>query len=112
MRCKSKSNKLLISFVGREEEIVKLLAHHGPVVVAVDATSWQDYLGGVIQWNCEGNRNHAVQIVGYDLTGPVPYYIMRNSWGDRFGLKGYIHVAINRNLCATPLEISAITIEH
>ena len=49
--------------------MVRRLAHHGPLTVAVDATSWQDYLGGIIQFHCESSRNHAVQIVGYDLTG-------------------------------------------
>lgn len=45
------------------------LAYEGPLTAAVDATSWQDYLGGIIQFHCETNRNHAVQIVGYDMTG-------------------------------------------
>jgi len=40
-----------------------------------------------------------VQIVGYDTTGPVPYYIVRNSWGKDFGIDGYIHIAMGRNLC-------------
>lgn len=47
------------------------LAFEGPLTAAVDATTWQDYLGGVIQFHCETNRNHAVQIVGYDLTGEI-----------------------------------------
>lgn len=59
----------MFSFVQNEEEMVRRLAHHGPLTVAVDATSWQDYLGGIIQFHCESSRNHAVQIVGYDLTG-------------------------------------------
>lgn len=32
-----------------------------------DATLWQDYLGGIIQFNCGREANHAVQIVGYNL---------------------------------------------
>lgn len=45
------------------------LAYHGPIITAVDATGWQDYLGGIIQFHCDAERNHAVQVVGYDLTG-------------------------------------------
>lgn len=45
------------------------LAHVGPLTVAVDATSWNHYLGGIIQYHCGIRLNHAVQIVGYDLTG-------------------------------------------
>ena len=33
-------------------------------------TSWQDYLGGIIQHHgYDHYDNHAVQIVGYDKTG-------------------------------------------
>lgn len=47
------------------------LAFEGPLTAAVDATTWQDYLGGVIQFHCETKRNHAVQIVGYDISGQI-----------------------------------------
>ena len=50
------------SLEGTEQKILRYLAHHGPVVTAVDATNWQFYVGGVIQWNCDANNNHAVQV--------------------------------------------------
>jgi cathepsin O len=46
--------------VNNEEEILTLLATHGPLTAAVDAISWQDYLGGIIQFHCEDRPNHAV----------------------------------------------------
>jgi len=46
--------------VNNEEEIQTLLATHGPLTAAVDAISWQDYLGGIIQFHCEDRPNHAV----------------------------------------------------
>lgn len=46
------------------------LVTHGPLAVVVDALSWQDYLGGIIQHHCSSKRsNHAVLVVGYDTTG-------------------------------------------
>lgn len=47
--------------------MVKLIAKHGPLIAAVDASSWQNYLGGTIQFHCFNDLNHAVQITGYDL---------------------------------------------
>nr|CDJ26736.1 cathepsin O-like cysteine peptidase protein [Tityus serrulatus] len=93
-----------------EGEMLKLLAFHGPLVASVDSSTWQDYLGGIIQYHCEDNSNHAVQIVGYDLTGDIPYYIVRNSWGIEFGIDGYLKIAIGKNLCGIALEVSALDV--
>lgn len=78
------------------------MVNHGPVAAAVNALSWQNYLGGIIQFHCDSSfkmLNHAVQIVGYDNTGKIPYYIVRNSWGPLFGNDGYLYIAIGNNLC-------------
>ena len=55
--------------MNQEEEVLRYLATQGPVSVAVDASNWHNYLGGIIQYHCPPHLNHAVQIVGYDLTG-------------------------------------------
>jgi cathepsin O len=50
--------------------MAKALLTFGPLVVIVDAVSWQDYLGGIIQHHCSrGEPNHAVLITGFDKTG-------------------------------------------
>ncbi len=49
--------------------ILHLLALHGPVAAAVDGSNWRNYMGGIIQYHCPAKPNHAIQIVGYDLTG-------------------------------------------
>ncbi|XP_043201147.1 cathepsin O-like [Amphibalanus amphitrite] len=98
------------AMVGDEEGILRLLATQGPVAVGADATSWQDYVGGIIRFNCERELNHAVQIVGYDMTGAVPYYIVRNSWGTEFGLDGYLHVAVGSDLCGLSEEVGSILV--
>ena len=59
----------LLSFVNKEHKIVELLGKHGPLIAAVDSSTWQHYLGGIIQYHCFNDLNHAVQITGYDLTG-------------------------------------------
>ncbi|KAJ8922491.1 hypothetical protein NQ315_007519 [Exocentrus adspersus] len=98
-------------FVGSEEGILRLLALNGPVAVAINALSWQNYVGGVIQFHCDGNPsklNHAVEIVGYDLSKEVPYYIVKNSWGEDFGDNGYLYVAIGKNMCGLAYEVAAV----
>lgn len=68
----------------------------------MNALTWQYYLGGVIQFHCDNSiesLNHAVQIVGYDMTDPTPFYIVRNSWGTLFGDKGYLYLAVGENVC-------------
>ncbi|XP_043481751.1 cathepsin O-like [Leptopilina heterotoma] len=101
------------NFVGAEEELLNSIATHGPVAAAVNALSWQNYLGGVIQFHCDGafsNLNHAVQIVGYDNSAPTPYYIVRNSWSTFFGDMGYLYIAIGNNMCGIANQVSSIDV--
>ena len=40
-----------------------------------------------------------MQIVGYDATGSVPYWIVRNQWGTGWGEVGYVRLAMGTNTC-------------
>ncbi|KAG8592486.1 hypothetical protein GDO81_000522, partial [Engystomops pustulosus] len=83
-----------------EEKMMNLLIRFGPLAVIVDALSWQDYLGGIIQHHCSsGHSNHAVLVVGFDRTGNTPYWIVKNSWGTSWGIDGYVHVKMGKNIC-------------
>ncbi|XP_005853064.1 PREDICTED: cathepsin O-like [Myotis brandtii] len=80
--------------------MAKALLTFGPLVGIVDAVSWQDYLGGIIQHHCSsGEANHAIIITGFDKTGTTPYWIVRNSWGSSWGVDGYAHVKMGSNIC-------------
>ncbi|KPM08509.1 cathepsin O-like protein [Sarcoptes scabiei] len=94
--------------IGNESKMIELIYNHGPLIAAVDASTWQNYLGGIVQYHCFSDRNHAVQITGYDLTGPIPFYKVRNTWDINFGIDGYIHIAIGNNLCGIAEEVSAL----
>ncbi|XP_043289980.1 cathepsin O-like [Venturia canescens] len=101
------------SYVGAEDDLLSSLVNHGPVAAAVNALAWQNYLGGIIKFHCDGaftSLNHAVQIVGYDKTGPTPYYIVRNSWGTLFGNKGYLYIAIGSNMCGIANQVSSVDV--
>jgi cathepsin O len=86
----------------------------GPLTVALNALNWQFYVGGIIQFNCDARikfLNHAVQIVGYDLSAEIPHYIIRNSWGLQFGNSGYMKIAIGNNVCGIANQVSRIIVE-
>jgi len=82
-----------------EASIASYCAQHGPVSVAVDATSWQTYNGGVLE-NCVSNQlDHAVLVVGFTTDQSPPYWIVKNSWGPSWGEAGYIYVGYGTNQC-------------
>eukprot|EP00746_Dinoflagellata_sp_MGD_P087077 gnl/MRDRNA2_/MRDRNA2_34559_c0_seq1.p1 gnl/MRDRNA2_/MRDRNA2_34559_c0~~gnl/MRDRNA2_/MRDRNA2_34559_c0_seq1.p1 ORF type:complete len:240 (+),score=41.09 gnl/MRDRNA2_/MRDRNA2_34559_c0_seq1:68-721(+) len=81
----------------------------GPVVVAVDASPWHFYGAGIFN-SCrqDATLNHAVLLVGYgiDKIRNRGYWLIRNSWGIGWGMKGYIklsraHTATKASFCGT-----------
>ncbi|XP_068398478.1 cathepsin O isoform X3 [Eschrichtius robustus] len=96
-------------FRDHEDEMAKALLTLGPLIVVVDAVSWQDYLGGIIQHHCSsGEANHAVLVTGFDKTGSTPYWIVRNSWGTSWGIDGCVHVKMGGNICGIAESVSAV----
>lgn len=66
------------------------LVKHGPLAATVDAASWQDYLGGIIQHHCSSRMsNHAVLLVGYDTTGTWCLHRASESIRNKRGLKDH-----------------------
>jgi C1A family cysteine protease len=71
----------------------------GPISIAIDATSWQTYTGGILT-DCTANAiDHGVLIVGFNLDYSTPYWIIKNSWGADWGEDGYIRLAFGTNQC-------------
>lgn len=91
--------------VGNEHALAVAVWKVGPVSVGVDATlnTFQFYQKGVYyDPNCnKDDINHAVLAVGFGVTiKGKKYWIVKNSWGEDWGNKGYILMARNRdNLC-------------
>jgi len=64
----------------------------GPPSVCVAAEAWQTYTGGILK-DCAGSVDHCVQTVGYGGSSTTePYWVVRNSWGTGWGIKGYIYL--------------------
>jgi len=85
---------------GSENDLTNALARVGPVSVAIDASAstFRRYRSGVhYSRSCSSRRlNHAVLAVGYGSEGGSDYFLVKNSWGTRWGAGGYIKMARNR----------------
>lgn len=77
--------------VNDADALLTALATVGPIAVSVAASQWSLYGGGIFS-GCTGSTgaiiNHAVQAVGY----ADDYWLIRNSWGEDWGEKGYIRL--------------------
>jgi len=74
-------------------QIKAALVKYGPLAVIVDASTWQNYRGGIFGSRCKAsNPNHAVTLVGYGSKNGTPVWIIKNSWGTGWGINGYAFV--------------------
>jgi xylem cysteine proteinase len=78
---------------GSDAAMIEAL-QNGPVAVAIEADqfSFQFYNGGVMTGRCGSNLDHGVLLVGYGTDNGKDYYKIKNSWGSRWGEKGYIRI--------------------
>merc|ERR1712048_959492 len=90
--CKATSTSRFYKIAGYVEvkncdTLAKSLAVR-PQSVAVDASNWSSYRGGVLS-TCNTRLNHGVTLVG---TKEGTWWI-KNSWGTSWGEKGFIRLA-------------------
>jgi len=107
-----------------ESTAVRNVASYGPASICIDASVMQDYTGGIITSDsgCSSefmSMNHCVQVVGYAYTDGSGdeesgsnsgdgnennaqregYWIIRNQWGNSWGMNGYAYMAMGDNTC-------------
>nr|ABX74953.1 cysteine protease [Leishmania panamensis] len=88
-----------VTIESNEDTMAAWLAVNGPIAIAVDASAFMSYTGGILT-SCDGRQlNHGVLLVGYNMTGEVPYWLIKNSWGENWGEKGYVRVRKGTNEC-------------
>ncbi len=114
------------------------VASFGPATVCLDASTWQDYTGGIITADsgCSSaflDMNHCVQTVGYafmevededgdegegdsksksgDDNGNKQlegYWIIRNQWSSYWGMSGYAYVSMGSNTCGVLNDMTQV----
>jgi len=91
---------------GDEKQLLKEVAKVGPVSVGIDASrpSFHLYKEGIYyEKSCSSTKlDHGVLVVGYgedkdENKENGEYWIVKNSWGPTWGMKGYINMSRNKD---------------
>ncbi|XP_060784051.1 cathepsin F [Neoarius graeffei] len=108
-RCEFSSGKVVayinssIELPKDENDIAAWLAENGPVSAALNAFAMQFYRKGVshpLKIFCNPWMiDHAVLLVGYGERNGVPFWAIKNSWGEDYGEQGYYYLYRGSNLC-------------
>ncbi|KAG6618761.1 papain-like cysteine protease C1 [Phytophthora cinnamomi] len=118
--CNAKDDKALGHFSayanvtsGDEAALQAAVATKGVQAVAIDASSFtfQLYRHGVYSWPLCGNApdalDHGVAAAGYGVYKKKDFWLVKNSWGDSWGMKGYIMMSRNKdNQCGIATDAS------
>lgn len=79
----------------RYEPLMRAVAEHGPVAVAVAGAPWNNYILGIFD-DCSKDAviDHAVTLMGYgeDKEWQAKYWLIQNSWGSFWGENGRIRL--------------------
>lgn len=100
------------------DALMHAVAFEGPVSVAINAglPSFPSYHSGIYSdKDCSGDMeslNHGVLLVGYGTEKGKPYWLIKNSWGELWGDKGYIKILrTSDNMCGVASIPSFPTVE-
>ncbi len=89
---------------GGDEQIIREIWRWGPVATGIrvypDFYTF-DAAKDIYKWNGKGPQvgGHAIVIIGWGEENGVKYWIIRNSWGKKWGDNGYFRMIRGNNNC-------------
>ncbi|MBA0845714.1 hypothetical protein Goarm_023003 [Gossypium armourianum] len=90
-----------------DEEAMLQAVTNQPVSVAIDGSglAFQFFQGGVFNGDCGNSLTHAVTIVGCGTSEEGSnYWLVKNSWGETWGEKGYFRIDRGVNKCCIAMK--------
>ncbi|CAF0991538.1 unnamed protein product [Didymodactylos carnosus] len=96
-----------------EETIAAALMTIGPLSVALNAEMLQFYHKGIFDPRLCNPKNldHAVLLVGFGIEGKKPYWIVKNSWGVKWGEGGYFRILRGKGVCGINTQVTSAVLE-
>lgn len=101
--------KGVVDMPKNETFIAQYLVKNGPIAIGLNANAMQFYRGGVSHpWHLLCSKtsiDHGVLLVGYGVkeypmfNKTLPYWIVKNSWGPKWGEQGYYRIYRGDNSC-------------
>ncbi|CAH1391946.1 unnamed protein product [Nezara viridula] len=85
-----------------DDALQAAVATVGPVSIAVSAgnNGFMFYEGGVFDGETCGDLDHGILLVGYGSEDGEDYWLVKNSWGPRWGENGYMKLTrAKKNAC-------------
>jgi len=117
-KCKFDKTKISASisscaYLSKDETVIKdLLYQIGPLAVGINAGDMQFYNSGVdkpAKGKCNPKAlDHSVLLIGYGTDGSTPYWTIKNSWGSRWGEKGFYRIIRGAGACGVNTYVTSV----
>ena len=79
------------------------------MAVQADNFVFMQYAGGVItDESCGRDINHAALVVGYGVESGLEYFLVKNSWGEKWGMSGYVKVGVQSGEGVCGIQVAPI----